>query len=77
MLTRSGPGFTPGKSEIKDGPGLVISGDMLAVDRHCARLMEKADSTFTMGRSVAAQLKYAGTLALGDPDRVWDDYLVA
>ena len=77
MLTGSGPGFTPGKSEIKDGPGLVISGDMPAVDRHCARLMEKADSTFTMGRSVAAQLNYASALGLGDPDRVRDHYLVA
>lgn len=76
MLTRSGPGFTPGKSEVKGGVGLVLSCDMVAVDRHCARLMEKADNTFTMDRSVAAQLNYARALGLCDPDRVRVQYLV-
>jgi uncharacterized protein (DUF362 family) len=70
MLTKSGPGFTPGKSEIKNGTWLLLSGDMVAVDRFCARLMETADSTFTTDRSVSAQLAYARALGLGDPDRV-------
>jgi uncharacterized protein (DUF362 family) len=76
MLTRSGPGFTPGISEIKEGAGLVLSSDMVAVDRHCALRMEKADSTFTIDRSVASQLNYARALGLGDPDRVRTHYLV-
>ncbi len=68
LLTKSGPGFTPGKSEIKNVGQLVISGDMVAVDSFCARLMERSDTTFTPERRVRAQLRYATSLGLGEAD---------
>ena len=70
LLTKSGPGFIPGKSEVKNGDQLVISGDMVAVDSFCARLMERLDTTFTLERRVRAQLTYARALGLGEPDHV-------
>ncbi len=70
LLTRSGPGFTPGKSEIKKGDQLVISGDMVAIDSFCAGLMERLDATFTRDRRVRAQLQYAHALGLGEPGGV-------
>jgi len=70
VLTKSGPGFTAGKSEIKSADQMIISSDMVAVDSFCARLMEQLDKTFTMDRRIRAQLWYARALDLGDPDQV-------
>jgi uncharacterized protein (DUF362 family) len=70
LLTKSGPAFTPGKSEITDADQLIVSGDMVATDAYCAQLMERLDKTFAVDRRVKAQLAYARTLGLGDPDRL-------
>lgn len=70
VLAKSGPGFTPGRSEIKNADLILISGDMVAVDSFCARLMEQLDNTFTMDQRIRGQLQYARALGLGDPEQV-------
>lgn len=62
LLTGSGPGFVPGKSEIRNGDQLILSGDMVAVDSCCARLMERADPS--------RQLTYARAIGLGGTEDV-------
>jgi uncharacterized protein (DUF362 family) len=69
LLTRSGPTFRPGRSEIKGGVNrLIISGDMVAMDSYCADLMAKYDETFEKEKRVRRLLDYASTLGLGTND---------
>jgi uncharacterized protein (DUF362 family) len=68
MLIKEGPSLK-GKAEVKKGINkLIISGDMVAVDSYCARLMEKHDNTFNSKNRVAQQLRYAEELGLGMGD---------
>jgi uncharacterized protein (DUF362 family) len=66
MLAKSGPGFRPGESEIVAARRLVLSGDMVAVDAYCARLMERLDPTFDRNKRLGRQLEYAQSLGLGE-----------
>jgi uncharacterized protein (DUF362 family) len=50
VLAKSGPGFHPGESEIVAARRMVFSGDMVAVDSYCGRLMERVDPTFNRAR---------------------------
>lgn len=68
VLAKSGPGFRPGESEIVAARRLVLSGDMVAVDAYCGRLMEKLDSTFDRSKRLQHQLEYAQSLGLGQAD---------
>jgi uncharacterized protein (DUF362 family) len=69
LLARAGPAFQMGRSVIDSSVNrLVLSGDMVAVDAHCAALMEQRDETFSAARRVAAQLDYAVRLRLGTRD---------
>ncbi len=68
ILAKFGPGFRPGESEIVAARRLVLSGDMVAVDAYCGRLMEKLDSTFDRGKRLQRQLDYAQSLGLGEAE---------
>lgn len=68
LLTKSGPGFDPERSEIRQANKLVISTDMVAVDAYCAELMEKSDGTFNKELRLNRQLEYAKILGLGESD---------
>jgi uncharacterized protein (DUF362 family) len=67
ILAKSGPSFHLGKSEIVAARRIVLSGDMVAVDSYCGRLMERLDSTFDMSKRLQRQLEYAQSLGLGEP----------
>jgi uncharacterized protein (DUF362 family) len=66
ILAKSGPSFHLGKSEIVAARRIVLSGDMVAVDSYCGRLMEKLDPTFDMSKRLQRQLEYAQSLGLGE-----------
>jgi uncharacterized protein (DUF362 family) len=66
VLTKSGPSFRPGQSEIVAARRIVLSGDMVAVDSYCGRLTEKLDPTFDRSKRLWRQLDYAQSLGLGD-----------
>jgi len=66
VLARSGPSFRQGESEIVAAGQMIISGDMVAVDSYCGRLMEGLDSTFNMSERLQRQLEYAHSLGLGE-----------
>jgi uncharacterized protein (DUF362 family) len=68
VLAKSGPSFRQGESEIVAGRRLVLSGDMVAVDSYCGRLMEKLDPTFDKSKRLRGQLQYAQSLGLGEAD---------
>jgi len=68
VLAKSGPSFRQGESEIVAGRRLVLSGDMVAVDAYCGRLMEKLDPIFDRSKRLQHQLEYAQSLGLGEPD---------
>jgi len=67
ILARSGPGLGRGAEVIKGVNKLILSGDMVAVDAYCARLMAQRDDTFTLDM-VAPHLKHAAALGLGKAD---------
>ena len=67
ILARSGPGLGGGAEVIQGVNKLILSGDMVAVDAYCARLMVQHDDTFTLDM-VAPQLKHAAALGLGKAD---------
>ena len=67
ILARSGPGLGRGAEVIQGVNKLILSGDMVAVDAYCARLMAQHDDTFALD-TVASQLKHAATLGLGKAD---------
>jgi len=66
ILARSGPGLSGGAEVIKVNK-IILSGDMVAVDSYCARLMAQHDDTFKLDM-VASQLKHAAALGLGKAD---------
>ncbi|HVO63837.1 MAG TPA: DUF362 domain-containing protein [Terriglobales bacterium] len=68
VLARSGPSFRPGQSAIVTAQRMVLSGDMVAVDSYCGRLMQKVDATFDPSRRLRHQLEYAQSLGLGESD---------
>jgi len=68
ILAKAGPSFHPGKSEIVAAHRMVFSGDMVAVDSYCGRLMEKLDPTFDPSKRLQRQLHYALSLGLGESD---------
>jgi len=65
VLTRAGPTFHPGLSQIRDAGQMVLSADVVAVDAWCAGLMEQLDDSFRKATRVTAQLEYAQRLGLG------------
>jgi uncharacterized protein (DUF362 family) len=67
ILARSGPGLEGGAEVVRGVNKLILSGDMVAVDAYCARLMARHDETFTLDM-VAPQLKHAAALGLGEAD---------
>lgn len=68
LLTRFGPAFRQGKSEIAPARQMVVSEDMVAVDSYCGVLMEEFDPTFRESRPLQRQLDYAQSLGLGEQD---------
>jgi len=75
VLAKSGPSFRRGESEIVAGQRLVLSGDIVAVDAYCGRLMGKLDPTFDRSKRLQHQLEYAQSLGLGEPDLAKTDVL--
>jgi len=67
ILARSGPGLGGGAEVLRGVNKLILSGDMVAVDAYCARLMARHDDTFTLDM-VAPQLRHAVALGLGKAD---------
>jgi uncharacterized protein (DUF362 family) len=67
ILARNGPGLSGGAEVVTGVNKLILSGDMVAVDAYCARLMAQHDKTFTLDM-VAPQLKHAAALGLGKAD---------
>jgi uncharacterized protein (DUF362 family) len=67
ILARSGPGLSGGAEIVRGVNKLILSGDMVAVDSYCARLMAQHDETFSLDM-VAPQLKHATALGLGKAD---------
>jgi uncharacterized protein (DUF362 family) len=68
VLAKSGPSFRPGQSEIAAARRIVLSGDMVAVDSYCGRLMERLDRSFSSSKRLQHQLEYAQSLGLGEPN---------
>ena len=67
ILARRGPGLGGGAEVVPGVNKLILSGDMVAVDAYCARLMAQRDETFTLDM-VAPQLRHAAALGLGKAD---------
>ena len=68
ILARSGPGLGGGGAEVVPGVNkIILSGDMVAVDAYCARLMAQHDETFTPDM-IARQLRHAASIGLGNAD---------
>jgi uncharacterized protein (DUF362 family) len=66
ILTKGGP--TRGKGEVKQGINrFILSGDMVALDTYCSRIMEKHDETYTT-EMIAPYLRVAERLGLGTMD---------
>jgi len=67
ILTRSGPGLGRGAEVVPGVNKLILSGDMVAVDAYCARLLAQHDETFKFDM-IAPQLRHAAALGLGRAD---------
>jgi len=67
ILAHNGPGLGGGAEVVPGVNKLILSGDMVAVDAYCARLMAQHDETFTLDM-VAPQLRHAADLGLGKAD---------
>jgi len=66
ILAKGGP--TRGKGEIKEGVNrIILSGDMVALDSYCSRLMEQYDDTYTT-EMIVPYLRVAERLGLGTMD---------
>ncbi|OGP95091.1 MAG: hypothetical protein A2Z19_05230 [Deltaproteobacteria bacterium RBG_16_54_18] len=66
ILTKGGP--TRGKGEVKEGVNrFILSGDMVALDTYCSRLMEQYDTTYTT-EMIRPYLRVAERLGLGTMD---------
>jgi uncharacterized protein (DUF362 family) len=66
LLTRFGPTFRQGVSEIVPARQMVVSEDMVAADSYCGTLMEEFDNTFRKSNRLERQLDYAQSLGLGE-----------
>lgn len=63
ILTRGGP--TRGKGDVKRGINrFIFSGDMVALDVYCSKIMEEHDETYTT-QMILPYLKAAENLGLG------------
>jgi len=63
ILTRGGP--TRGKGELKGGVNrIIVSADMVALDRYCSSLMERYDESYT-NEMILPYLQEAVRLGLG------------
>lgn len=67
VLTRGGPALGGGAEIVRGVNKLILSGDMVAVDSYCARLLAEHDHTFKVDMA-APQLKHAAALGLGKAD---------
>jgi len=67
ILARSGPGLGGGAEIVRGVNKLILSGDMVAVDAYCARLMAQHDETFRLDM-VAPQMRHATELGMGKAD---------
>ena len=67
ILARSGPGLGGGAEVVPGVNKLILSGDMVAVDAYCARLMAQHDETFTLDM-ITPQLRHAAAVGLGKAD---------
>jgi len=67
ILARRGPGLGGGAQVVPGVNQIILSGDMVAVDAYCARLLARHDETFTLDM-VAPQLGHAAALGLGKAD---------
>jgi uncharacterized protein (DUF362 family) len=66
ILTKGGP--TRGKGKIKEGVNrFILSGDMVALDTYCSRIMEEFDQTYTTAM-IVPYLRVAERLGLGTMD---------
>lgn len=66
ILTKGGP--TRGKGEVKEGINrFVLSGDMVALDTYCSRIMEEHDETYTT-EMIVPYLRVAERLGVGTMD---------
>jgi uncharacterized protein (DUF362 family) len=66
ILIKGGP--TRGKGEIKEGVNrIILSGDMVALDAYCSRIMEQHDDTYTT-EMIVPYLRVAERLGLGTMD---------
>ncbi len=66
ILIKGGP--TRGKGEIKEGINrIILSGDMVALDAYCSRMMEEYDDTYTTDM-IVPYLRVAERLGLGTMD---------
>jgi uncharacterized protein (DUF362 family) len=66
LLTRFGPTFQQGKSEIAPARQMIVSEDMVAADSYCGTLMEEFDKTFHKSNRLQRQLNYAHSLGMGE-----------
>ena len=67
ILTRGGPWLGGGAEIVRGVNKLILSGDMVAVDSYCARLLAQHDETFKLDMAAPA-LKHAAALGLGKAD---------
>jgi uncharacterized protein (DUF362 family) len=67
LLARSGPALGRGAEVVKGVNKLILSGDMVAVDAYCARLLAQHDETFKVDM-IAPQLAQATAIGLGRAD---------
>jgi uncharacterized protein (DUF362 family) len=67
MLTKAGPMFNPGLSEIVTGNKIIFGEDIVAVDAYCAKLLQEKDDTFS-AELVGPTFAYAEELGLGTSD---------
>jgi len=67
ILARNGPALGAGAEVVPGVNKIILSGDMVAVDAYCARLMARHDETFALDM-IAPQLKHAAALGLGKAD---------
>ncbi len=66
ILTVKGPSLKEG-SVVKDVNKIIISGDMVAADAYCAKILDAQDETFS-AEQIVPTLQYAEKLGLGTSD---------